>query len=322
MKISKMPAVLGAMAALAAPVAASAESLELGLFSKPVPIHRIAMADLDLPNTSVNPAKGIGTIFNTPIDELSPYLSVSTSVPLISLDIVNHEASLEEIKATNDIEKLVAEKKSAPSIFSASLTASEQITFPDRQNLGVKGRLELFLNSPMMDKTISDGNRLYLVGGFEKLGSIDLSGAGNKTLSAIAHNLFPNYTNVFADLYIVPHSPYSDQFLIIRAGLGNLLNPDKTDVHLSTTWEFPSIFSFLDSNLFKNFKVSPYVSVYMSALTKNMQSNDNELRADKYLFSAEAGIKAERFVVYAGVKSSTNQPVEFSSGFKADLSYN
>ena len=127
--------------------------------------------------------------------------------------------------------------------------------------------LELFIRSPKLDDTTSDGNRLYLAGGWVGNGSLKLDkNLLDKSLSSILKSPLENY-RFFIDTYIVARSPYSDQFLILRVGLDKLFgtSAEKANMYFSTIWEFPSILSW--SNMFEEFKMVPYISSHIQIPT-------------------------------------------------------
>ncbi len=287
-----------------APAKAPAQSIEFGLFPE-MPIYRSIMVDPDIPKTEIRTTGNlVDLISNTPWNALYPNTTLAKTLPLLSIDLKNENLP-----------------KSA---LSASLVASGQTGFPDGDTADYKGRLELFVNSPMVDTYLSDGNRLYLVGGIEKNGSVKLNELQNETIPSVFQKLYDNFSgnaNLFADLYIVPRSPYSNQYLILRAGFGNLLS-DNPFLYASTTWEFPSIFN--DSFL-NGIKASPYISLYMGSLLKNFQTNGNQTQAKQYGFSAQAGLKiygksGAAAIIYEELSGSTNQePLILLSGLKLEM---
>lgn len=325
MKIRKALAVLGTMAALAAPVAASAESLELSLLP-PMPFDRTALAEPGY-KTGVNFSgpSDAEAIINTPMGQIEPNLfTLAPTLPLFSLDLVDpNGSSLDERLDDNNSKDAKLVKKTPLSYLSASSVVSTKIKFPNINTMGYGLKLEEFLNSPWLDQHFNDGNRLYLDLGLEKIGSMDLSGIENKTASEIAQNLyrrFGSYNNLFARLYIVAHGygkyGYEDsQYLILGVGVDDLLDSSKTNFNGSLTIRAP---------LF-NKNISIFTSIYAGILVKNMQvsNNGDKIIAEKYGFCGKLGLdiwgeSGKSIVPYVQMDSS-NGPVEFSGGLDLNL---
>jgi len=226
------------------------------------PLYRLTMVDPDLPQTEITFKEG--SLQN---------LSLGGTLPLFSTGIANKNISI--ITKKNRLEdELQVEKEGrtlSDRVIDATLMVSGLVKFPvnqqTREETYYKMMAELFIGSPMMDDHLSDGNRLYLVGGGVVEGSAKLDKSlFDKGLSPIIKD--SNYS-FFADAYMVIKSPWSNQFLIGRAGVNNLFGntPEKPNVHFSGTLELPSILSW--SKMFENFKISPYLSLYTEIPTDN-----------------------------------------------------
>ncbi len=275
------------------------------------PIYRTIMVDPDIPRTEIKVPQGLEKeLLEKPIGELLPYVSLGKTLPLISLDISAQKyPRIIPIKRIED-EELKAFAKGqtlSKKIISTSLVASGQLNFPQNQenDIHYKTKLELFFNSPMIDDYLSNGNKFYLVAGLTGQGSTKSNTLPNKTLSQIAESFIDNYS-FSADAYIVPKSPYSDQYLILRVGVDNLFGnvSEKPNVHISTTWEFPPLFHF-----------SPYVSIHIQMPT------DSE---KPITVSGQGGIKAsakskKALFLYAQADYNEQNPWKFHTGLKLEL---
>ncbi len=291
---------------------AHAESnLHLGLFPEQ-PLYQTIMVDPDVFRTEIQVPRGLEQeILKNPIEEILPYISISKTLPLASLDISNRALLSAMPKTAEDENGELSDR-----IISASLVASGQLNFPQNQenDIDYKARLELFLNSPMIDTCLSEGNKLYIVGGLTGQGSTRLDELSNKTLSQIPESFIDEYS-FSADLYIVPKSPYSDQFLILRIGLDNIAGntSEELNVNISTTWEFPSLFYGME--LFENFKLSPYVSTYVKIPTDDEKPTT---------LSGQFGIKIsgesdKDLFLYAQANSNEQEPWNFYVGLKLNF---
>ena len=226
------------------------------------PLYRLTMVDPDLPRTEITFKDG--SLQN---------LSLGGTLPLFSTGIASKNISI--IPKKNRLEdELQVEKEGrtlSERIINATLMASGEVKFPVNQQIGeetsYKIMAELFIGSPMMDDNLSDGNKLYLTGGWVAEGSSKL----NKNLfdEGLSSIIKSSNHSFFADAYMVIKSPWSDQFLIGRAGVDNLggNTTEKPNVHFSSTFELPSILSW--SKMFENFKISPYFSLYIEIPTNN-----------------------------------------------------
>ena len=242
---------------------ANAESnLTVSLFPEQ-PIYRTIMADPDIFKTQIQVSQGLEKeILKKPTGEILPYVSLAKTLPLLSLDISNKRLLSSMPKTA------IGDGELSDKVISTSLVATGELTFPknEENDISYKTRLELFLNSPMVDTCLSDGNRFYIIGGFSGQGSTKSNKLSNKTLSQITESFIETYS-FSGDVYIVPKSPYSDQYLILRIGVDNLFGnvSEEPNVHISTAWEFPSLFHWL--KIFENFKLSPYVSMHVQLPT-------------------------------------------------------
>ncbi len=294
---------------------ANADSnLHIGLFPEQ-PVYRTIMADPDILRTEIQVPQGLEKeLLEKPVKKLLPYISLSKTLPLASLDISSR-------RLLSAIPKTAVEANTEPSdkILSALIVAGGQLNFP--QNLGseidYKTKLELFLNSPMIDTCLSEGNRLYLIGGFNTQGSIETRGLENKSLSEIPENFNQENYSFSADAYIVPKSPYSDQFLIFRVGVDNLFSniSEKPNVNISTTWEFPPLFHFF--KMFENFKLSPYTSLHIQIPTGS--ENEKPITAIGQLGIKASGESDRAVFLYTQANYNAQKPWSFYTGLKLDL---
>jgi len=201
-------------------------------------------------------------------------------------------------------------------VISTSLVATGKLTFPknEENDIFYKTRLELFLNSPMVDTCLSDGNRFYIVGGFSGQGSTKSNELSNKTLSQITESFIDTYS-FSGDVYIVPKSPYSDQYLILRAGIDNLFGnvSEKPNVHLSTTWEFPSLFHWLKT--IENFKLSPYASMHIKLPT----DSEKPTTASGQLGIKVSGESKKALFLYTQANYNGPELWTFYTGLKAEF---
>lgn len=325
MKMFKKILPLIGLLAIGAATITKADSLELSLLP-PMPFDRTAMAEPDY-RTGINSTLSeVKSLPNTPLSEIKPSLfSLAPTLPLFSIDWVNPDGStLDERLDDNNPkdEKLI--KKTPLSYLSASSVVSTEIKFPDTNTVAYGLKLEEFLNSPWLDQEFNDGNRLYIDLGLEKIGSMDLSGIGNKTPSEIVKNLYngvENYTNLLAHLYIVAHGygkyGYEDpQFLIFEAGVDDLLDSSKTNFNMSVTIRAPTIS--------KN--ISLFTSLYMDTLIKDFQTSNNgdEIIAKKYGVCGKVGLdiwgeSGRSIVPYVQADNEGSGPIEFSGGLDLNL---
>lgn len=298
----------------------SAQPLEAELFPK-TPLSLSATVDPDIPKTEVKPSMGLeSSIVTNPIEDLASYVSLSKTLPVISIS-----------------QNCPPKMKCLEKLFSLSLIVSGQLKFPDAANINYNGRLELWANSPALD-SFNDGDRdwektrLYLVGGIEKEGTMGVSGLEKKTVPQLASDLqngLSSYTNLFADAYIVSKNFYSDQFVILRGGVGNILD-SHPDFHISTTIELPSIllkegsvqsFNLLNNDSLKDFKISPYIALYFEVPLKYPSEIVEE--KDVYGLRGQIGLKAsgktEKSATLYIEGDYTSNKFTFFTGLKTDL---
>lgn len=286
-------------------------NLHLGLFPE-LPIYRTIMADPDILKTQIKVPQGLEKeLLEKPIGELFPYVSLAKTLPLASLDISSR-------RLFSAIPKTAVDKngKLSDKILSASLIASGQLNFPQNQenNIDYKTRLELFLNSPMIDTCVSEGNKLYFVGGFTGKGSVNSEELLNKNLAETLDSFIDAYS-FSGDMYIVPKSPYSDQYLILRVGVDNIAGniSEKPNVHISTTWEFPPLFHWF--KIFENFKLSPYASMHVQVPTDSEKPTTG---------SGQLGIKAsgeskKALFLYTQADYNEQESWNFYTGLKLNF---
>ncbi len=293
-KMGIVPVLALCTAGLFAPQKADAD-INLNLFPKK-PIYRSVMADPDITNSKIefsNPGK-LEQSLETPLKEIPekiPYnLSLGESLPLISL---SNEVLFPEL------------------IINGSLNFSE------KNRMDYKISPELFISSPWINKKFSDGNRLYLVAGYEGEGSEELNSLTDKNLTSLLKPLIDNYS-FFSDVYIVPKSPWSEQYLIFRAGLDNLFSNKKNkqaNVHTSLSWEFPSFFHEL--GLFKNLKVSPYVSLYAQFPTDKLDAS--KLRGQMGIKASGESYRSLLLYGQVDYDKQSGESWDFSLGLKWDF---
>ncbi len=226
------------------------------------PLYRLTMVDPDLPHTEITFKEG--SLQNLSLGGTLPLFS--TGIASKNISIISKKNRLEDELQIEKEDRTLSEK-----IINATLMTSGAVKFPMNQQIGeetsYKIMAELFIGSPMMDDHLSDGNKLYLTGGWVAEGSSKLDKSlFDEGLSSIIKSSSHSF---FADAYMVIKSPWSDQFLIGRAGVNNLFGntPEKPNVHFSGTFELPSILSW--SKMFENFKISPYLSLYIEIPTDN-----------------------------------------------------
>ena len=253
------------------------------------PFYRSVMVDSDIPQSEIKVPLGLEKeLLEKPIKEILPYVSLAKTLPLISVDVISKELLPiipKEVAEHAKVKSFRQGRTLSDKTISASLIASGELSFPkeEEKDIDYKTRLELFLRSPMIDDYLSDGNKLYIVGGYNGEGSIKLEDLFNKNLNSVSKSFTDRYS-FFTDAYIVAKSPYSEQFLIVRAGINNLFSSThkKSNFYFSTMFEFPSLLSW--SKMFDNFKISPYVSTYLK-FPANPEANPKLL--------GQLGIKAK-----------------------------
>jgi len=286
-------------------------NLHLGLFPEQ-PLYKTIMVDPDVFRTEIQVPRGLEQeILQNPIKEILPYISVSKTLPLASLEISNRSLLSAMPKTAEDENGELSDR-----IISASLVASGQLNFPQNQatEIDYQTKLELFLSSPMINTCLSEGDRVYIVAGLTGQGSTNLNELSNKTLSQIPESFIDEYS-FSGDLYIVPKSPYSEQYLILRIGVDNIAGntPETPNVNISTTWEFPPLFYGLD--MLENFKLLPYASMYFKIPTDNQKPTE---------ISGQLGLKVsgeseKGLFLYTQVNYREQEPWNFYVGLKTEF---
>lgn len=300
--------ILALCSSLLCPKEANAD-ININIFPKEN-IERTIMADPDVYKTEIKVPFGLeADLLTKPIEKILPYISFSETLSLLSIDITSDK--ILDIMPKTTVRNPPS-KKLSDKILSASLTAGGLVTF--RENFSEYGmKLELFLNSPMIDDCLSDGNRFYLVGGVTGKGT-DLRKFTGKNLSQIAESFIEDYS-FSADVYIVPKSEWSDQYLILRAGIDNFSIDDfsKLNVNFSTAIEFPSLLYGL--KIFKNFKISPYLSFNV----KIPADSEKKLTASGQLGIKAGGESKTGLFLYAQADYTEENPLIFSTGIKINF---
>ena len=185
-----------------------------------------------------------------------------------------------------------------------SLVPSGELAFVPKGEIKYKTKLEVFLNSPLLDYSLNYGNRLYLSGGFLWDGHADI-GKLLHNPSEI-YNLSLQENNFFANAYIIVDSPFSEQCLILNMGLDNLLKRDlsRSHVNISSTFEFPA-----SQN---RFSPRPYTNINIRI----------PLDDEKPLISAGTGIKMRKensfMMIYWLLNYKENWPLSLSAGIKIE----
>lgn len=295
--------------------------LEMNLFPRE-PLYRTTMVDPDLfhsgtrfPTDSIN----LEGVLETPISELLGYSSLSKTLPLIALGLNGRHLPrrLSEERITENLDRAERERIwLSNKLLNANLVASGLIKTPPSDtdaDISYRAKLELFINSPMTDDYASDGNRLYLTGGWIGEGSTRLNkNILDQDILSLAKTIefpFDNYS-FFTNVYIVGRSRYSEQSLILRIGIDNLFGntEENPNVSVSTAWEFPSIFRTL--------KVSPYFSSHIRVPTDG--SETESIGQLGFKFSGESGREIDLYgeVHYA---QENNEPWKFFYGTKFSL---
>ena len=304
--------------ALAFPqVSLNAESFNINFFPE-MPIYRSVMGDPDILKTELNVPLGLEKeVLNKPLKELLPYISLSKEIPIVSLDIKTKTIpNFIPLEKRAEIDSDALDKGVYPSdkLFSASLIGSGGLKFPSNKNSEYTTRAELFLDSPMIDDYLSDGNKLFLTGGINSEGSLNFNGIENKTIYSLSESFNEKIINFFGGIYIVIKSPYSNQALIVKSGLDNLLDSEKKGAtfNLSTLFEFPPI-TYWENNL-RNAKIIPYLS---AGIKMSLGSQwDKEFGEIGIKITGESG-KSISGYVHSELESSKG--ISSSSGLKFDL---
>lgn len=273
------------------------------------PVERTILADPQEYKTELKiPIEETKNLMETPIKNLYKEFSVGEELPLFSLDLKSKKILYAMPKTTDG--KKISGQELSDKLISATVVGGGKI-FSSNEEIDYSARLELFLNSPMIDDCISDGNSIYLVGGIEGRGH-DFKKIGKKDLVETAQSITGDYS-FSADIYIVPKSLWSDQFLILRVGAKDIggSNPNKPNFNFSTTFEFPSLLGY---KKLKNFKLSPYVSLYAEVPTK-----ERDAKVLGQLGIKLAGESNKSLFVYTEAQHTANNPMNFSSGIKINF---
>jgi len=250
-------------------------------------------------------------ILQKPIRELAPYISIAKEVPIVSLeartDRIPENISPEVIESTQlkaDLEGRTLSNK----LFSASLIGNASLKFPKDENPQYTAGLELFLEFPLRDSYLSDGNRLIIAPGFKAKGSLMLADIAEKSLADIAEILPVNSTGFSTNVYVVMRNQYSNQFLILMAGASNLFNSSGENpiANISAALEFPS--------LFRNLKALPYGAIDIKLL---LGYRSHEL--DGEIGLRFPGKEGKSLVSYIGARLREWEGIKFSSGLRLEL---
>lgn len=310
----KILPVLALSTTLFFPAKTNADSISISLFPE-APVCRSVMPDSDIPKTGINIPFGIeNEILNKPFTDILPYISLSKELPVLSVDIKTNMPPAIIPADVASYQQAIASargKTLSDKLFSASLIATGSLSFPEGKNLKYNSRLELFLDSPVIDDYLSDGNKLLLVAGAKSGGQVNFE---NQKILSVPEMFLMNSYDFFADSYIVAKSPYSDQYVILKTGIDNILaKMDKTNINLSAVVEFPSLVSWIDA--LKDFKISPYISIN----AKFPLSIPSQKR-----ISGEAGIKLtgeskKSAIIYAQTSLEDDKELTSSFGLKLDL---
>ena len=294
----------------------SANPLSINLFPE-MPVYRSVMVDSNIPKTEINIPSGLEQeVLGNSFAGIISYTSLSKEIPVLSVDIKSDKPwniIPPEVVLDSKTRALREGKKLSDKIFSASLIASGSIKFPKNENPIYSARAELFLNSPMIDDYLSEGNKLLLVTGFNGNGSVRLNNLADKNISSIPEMFSFDSYSFFGDAYIVAKSPYSSQYILLRSGIDNLFGNAKetANINLSLTCEFPPLISWIE--IFKDFRILPYVSLGVKLPLDSSATNA----------SAELGAKltgkSEKSLMIYGKADYSIGSMKYSTGLKLDL---
>jgi len=314
----KILPVLGLTALSLFPKNANANPLEIDLFPE-MPVYRSAMADSDIPKTEINLPLGLEqNLLDKSIKELIPYVSLGKEIPLISVNIKSKKPPKiipSEVVEGSEIRAFAEGRKLSDKVLSASLVVGGSLRFPENENPKYTAKAELFLDSPMIDDYTSDGNQFFLVAGFKGDGSIRTENIEEMSIKSLPEIFSMNSYSFSGDLYIVAKSPYSKQFLILRAGIDNLFGKtaEKPNIILSSTWEFPPLMSWL--KMFRNFKLLPYLSINVKIPLDNAALT----KASGELGAKLTGESKKSVMVYGRADYNNLEGMKYSTGLKLDL---
>lgn len=313
MQLKKLIPALGLCAALFSFSPKANAETNINLFPNQ-PFSTITMTDPDIYQTKI---KFPETFFSKKsLPEIASYISIAKTLPLVSLDFGFGAKKLilslpSERREASKLEAMSQGKSLSDKTLSLSLIGNSLLeTSKTGRDIDYKLKLELFARSPIIDDYLSDGNKLYIVGGYSNEGLIKIN---DRSLSNI--DFSPTKNSFSVDAYVVPKSPYSNQYIILRVGADNLFNNtgESANMHFSASFEFPSLLDYF--KIFKNFKLSPYASLYGKIPFRK------ELDSEA---CGEVGIKAwgesERAIVlYGKAHYKENKDITYSAGLKLDL---
>jgi hypothetical protein len=289
-----------------------ADSLEINIFPQ-MPVYRSTIVDSDISKTEINLPEGLEQkILTSSFADILPYISLSKEIPILSLDLKTDNilemipadvASYQRVRASAEGRKL------SDKMFSALLVATGSLNFPDNKDPRYTAKGELFLNSPMIDDYLSDGNKLFLVTGVNANGSVKLDNLANENILSVPKMFSLDSYSFSEDLYIVAKSPYSNQYVLLKAGLDNLFGntEEKSSVNLSGVIEFPPLLSWVQ--MLKDFRALPYVS-----LGVKMPLDHSPVSISGELGLKLTGKSEKSIIIYERTDEST-----YSVGLKSDL---
>ncbi len=315
MNLRRLAPLVLCTALLASPKISAEQPLDISLFPE-IPFQRSVMVDSDIPKTGINaPLDLNGRILDESFSSILPYASLSKELPILSVDINAKPDGFipNEIIFNAEAKASIERKKLSETALSALIIAGGSLNFPKDENPRYDSRLELFLNSPMIDDYLSDGNKLFLVAGLNGKGSLKLENIASRNISSFLEMISPDSYSFFGDIYIVAKSPYSDQFFILRGGI-NLPGDakEKSNAYISTTWEFPSLTFWMNS--FSNLKMLPYASLGAKLSIDGLDSS-----ASAQLGMKLTGDSKKSIIAYVQADYITNKEMSYSSGLKLDF---
>ena len=247
--------------------------------------------------------------FKSQEDEKQSYLSLIKTLSISSAKKEDPKIlSLipDEIKEYITLYQPLNEKEKSKQAIILSALTSGKIDLLDRENVEYNTKIEVFLNSPFVDYFFNYGNKLYLSGGFLWEGHANIEKLLNNPSEISKLSLQEN--NFFANAYIIVDSPFSEQCLILNAGIDNLLKKDlsKSHVNLSSTFEFPTSLN--------KFSSRPYTTINFKIPLNN----------ERPIISTRAGIKIRKengFMILYGqlnYHETLSNPLSLSAGIKIE----
>ncbi len=319
MGIKRLLPALALSAALLFPQKADAEGSRLGISLFPeMPVYRSAMADSDVIKTEINLPFGLEqNVLDSSVKELAPYISLGKEIPLVSLDIKSKKRLRiipSEVAEYTESTAFLEGRKLSDKVLSASLVVGGLLRFPKDENPRYTAKAELFLRFPMVDDYLSDGNKLILVAGAKRNGTIKMRDIEETSIRSLPDAFSIDSYSFFGDIYIVAKSPYSDQFLIVRGGMDNLggNTSETSNVNLSAVFEFPSIISWI--KMFKDFKINPYVSLGIK-----LPLDSSATKASGELGAKLTGESKKSAMIYVKADYNSLESMKYSTGLKLDL---